>query len=80
VLIVEHDMPLLMGLCDRIYAMETGRVIAEGTPEQIREDPRVVASYLGTKESAIGRSGATAPSPAPSKLRRKTPVGARRTP
>jgi ABC-type branched-subunit amino acid transport system ATPase component/ABC-type branched-subunit amino acid transport system permease subunit len=57
VLIVEHDMPLLMGLCDRIYALEAGRVIAEGTPDEIRNDARVVASYLGTEESAIRRSG-----------------------
>jgi ABC-type branched-subunit amino acid transport system ATPase component len=58
VLIVEHDMPLLMGLCDRIYALEAGRVIAEGTPEEVRNNPRVVASYLGTEETAISRSGA----------------------
>ena len=57
ILIVEHDMPLLMGLCDRMYALETGRVIAEGTPDDIRQNPRVVASYLGTEESAITRSG-----------------------
>ena len=61
VLIVEHDMPLLMGLCDRIYALEAGTVIAEGTPEEIRENPRVVASYLGTDETAITRSGALEP-------------------
>jgi ABC-type branched-subunit amino acid transport system ATPase component/ABC-type branched-subunit amino acid transport system permease subunit len=61
VLIVEHDMPLLMGLCDRIYALETGFVIAEGTPEEVRNDRRVVASYLGTVESAIGRSGTAKP-------------------
>jgi ABC-type branched-subunit amino acid transport system ATPase component len=48
ILIVEHDMPLLMGVCDRIYALEAGRVIAEGTPEEIRADDRVIASYLGT--------------------------------
>jgi ABC-type branched-subunit amino acid transport system ATPase component/ABC-type branched-subunit amino acid transport system permease subunit len=59
VLIVEHDMPLLMGLCDRIYALEAGAVIAEGTPTEIRDDPRVVASYLGTEETAISRSGST---------------------
>lgn len=63
ILIIEHDMPLLMGLCDRVYAMEMGRVIAEGTPEEIRNDPVVVASYLGTEEVAISRSGATSVSP-----------------
>jgi ABC-type branched-subunit amino acid transport system ATPase component/ABC-type branched-subunit amino acid transport system permease subunit len=57
ILIVEHDMPLLMGLCDRIYAMETGQVIAEGTPTEIRNSPRVIASYLGSQEAAVNRSG-----------------------
>jgi ABC-type branched-subunit amino acid transport system ATPase component len=60
IVIVEHDMPLLMGLCDRVYAMELGRVIAEGSPAEIRTDPRVIASYLGTDETAIARSGGTA--------------------
>ena len=58
ILIVEHDMPLLMGLCDRMYALEAGAVIAEGTPDEIRHNPRVVASYLGTQAVAISRSGA----------------------
>ncbi|HTR69414.1 MAG TPA: ATP-binding cassette domain-containing protein [Mycobacteriales bacterium] len=61
ILIVEHDMPLLMGLCDRIYALEAGMVIAEGTPEEIRSNPRVIASYLGTEDAAIARSGDTEP-------------------
>jgi ABC-type branched-subunit amino acid transport system ATPase component/ABC-type branched-subunit amino acid transport system permease subunit len=59
IVIVEHDMPMLMELCDRIYAMELGRVIAEGTPREVRNDPAVIASYLGTDEVAIGRSGPT---------------------
>src|SRR4029450_13375410 len=49
ILIIAHDMPLLMGVCDRIYAMETGRILTEGTPEEIRNDPAVIASYLGTE-------------------------------
>jgi ABC-type branched-subunit amino acid transport system ATPase component/ABC-type branched-subunit amino acid transport system permease subunit len=57
VLIIEHDMPLLMGLCDRVYAMEAGSVLAEGTPQEVRNDPRVIASYLGTEAAAIERSG-----------------------
>jgi ABC-type branched-subunit amino acid transport system ATPase component/ABC-type branched-subunit amino acid transport system permease subunit len=57
VLVVEHDMPLMMSLCDRIYCLETGQVIAEGTPAEVRDDPRVVASYLGTDLTAVDRSG-----------------------
>jgi ABC-type branched-subunit amino acid transport system ATPase component len=57
-LVVEHDMPLLMGLADHVYAMESGTVIAEGTPEEIRATPRVIASYLGTSDVALARSGA----------------------
>ncbi|MBM0125228.1 ABC transporter permease subunit [Pimelobacter simplex] len=59
ILIVEHDMPLLMSLCDRVYALEAGRVIAAGTPPEVREHPAVIASYLGSNEVAIKRSGTT---------------------
>ena len=61
VLIIEHDMPLLMGLCDRVYALAEGRVLACGTPEEIRADEQVIASYLGRSEVAIARSGASSP-------------------
>ena len=57
VIVIEHDMPLVMGISDRVYCLEAGAVIAEGSPEQIRRDPLVIASYLGTSEHAIGRSG-----------------------
>src|SRR6185312_1014173 len=53
ILIIEHDMPLLMSVCDRMYALETGYVIAEGTPEEMRSNDRVISSYLGTEETAI---------------------------
>ncbi|HYZ94019.1 MAG TPA: ATP-binding cassette domain-containing protein [Actinomycetota bacterium] len=57
ILIIEHDMPLLTSICDRMVALETGAVIAEGTPKQTLNHPRVVESYLGTNEAAIMRSG-----------------------
>ena len=56
VIVIEHDMPLIMRISDRIYCMEAGRVIAEGEPTAVRVDPRVVASYLGTDQRAIERS------------------------
>lgn len=57
VLLIEHDMPLVMGISSRVYCLEAGSVIAEGEPQEIRNDPRVIASYLGTDERAIARSG-----------------------
>ncbi len=56
ILIIEHDMPMVMAISDRIYCLEAGCVIAEGEPAAIRNDPAVIASYLGTDERAIARS------------------------
>ncbi len=61
ILVIEHDMPLLMGLCDRVYALDAGAVIAEGSPLEIRANPDVIASYLGTNTVAIARSGRQSP-------------------
>ncbi len=57
VLVIEHDMPLIMGISDRVYCLELGHIIAEGTPHEVRTNPAVIASYLGTDERAIARSG-----------------------
>lgn len=52
ILIIEHDMTVIMGVSDRVYCLESGTVIAHGSPEQVRNDPLVMASYLGTAHDA----------------------------
>jgi ABC-type branched-subunit amino acid transport system ATPase component len=47
ILLVEHDMQLVMDVCDRVTVLQLGGVIAEGSPAEIRTDPRVRAAYLG---------------------------------
>ena len=51
VLIVDHDMALMMRICNRIYVLDYGKIIAEGPPEQVRDDPQVARAYLG--EAAV---------------------------
>jgi len=60
ILLIEHDIPLVMSTSDRVYCLAAGRCIAEGLPDAVRNDPAVVAAYLGTDERAIARSGTAA--------------------
>ncbi len=50
--IVDHDMRLIMNLCDRIHVLNYGKTIGDGTPEQIRNEPAVIEAYLGAEEAA----------------------------
>lgn len=56
--VIEHDIPLLTDICDRMVALEVGRVIASGTPHEVQASPAVVESYLGSDAVAVARSGA----------------------
>ena len=70
ILVVEHDMNFVMGVCDQVIVLDFGKRIATGSPEEVRSDPAVIAAYLGdgsdddSDARTDGRSAAT-PSPAP---------------
>jgi hypothetical protein len=81
--VIEHDMPLITSISDRMVALELGHPIVEGAPAEVIRDPQVVESYLGGDIAAINRSGrpgvatdddATEELPAPKPRRRRKPL------
>ena len=72
-LVIEHDMPLVTAVADRLVAMDQGRVIAQGATTDVLTHPEVVASYLGTNEQVLARSGARASEPSANRSRGTTP-------
>ena len=54
ILLIEHDMSLVMKLCERITVIDYGQTIAEGGPEEIANNPRVIAAYLGENDEEEG--------------------------
>jgi sulfate-transporting ATPase len=64
VLLVEHDVPMVMRTCQRIYALDLGKVIASGTPAEVRDNAHVVAAFLGSEEAEAPVAAATGDEPA----------------
>jgi len=57
IVVIEHDMPLLRSVSDRLVALDSGSVLCEGSPNDVLSNPLVVQSYLGTTSEIIERSG-----------------------
>jgi branched-chain amino acid transport system ATP-binding protein len=58
VLLVEHDMSMVLGICDRVAVLEFGEKIAEGAPDVVRRNPLVVAAYLGKSAEDVSAAEA----------------------
>jgi branched-chain amino acid transport system ATP-binding protein len=74
--VIEHDVPLVSSISDRLVCLDLGEVIAEGPPDDVLSNPSVIAAYLGEDQAAIFRSGGGRPTPTRTrrKPRRKVPA------
>jgi ABC-type branched-subunit amino acid transport system ATPase component/predicted MFS family arabinose efflux permease len=82
-LVIEHDIPLVSSIADELIALDVGRVIARGTPKEVVRDPKVVISYLGTRDEVIARSGGllgASPADSPNGRKRTAKKSTKRTP
>jgi branched-chain amino acid transport system ATP-binding protein len=75
-LVIEHDMPLITGISDRMVALDLGSVVTIGSPDEVVNHPQVVASYLGTDQNVIARSGTRTAANGLTRRRRRTAVTA----
>jgi branched-chain amino acid transport system ATP-binding protein len=57
ILLIEHDMHLVMGICERLVVLDYGRIIAEGLPDEIKRNPAVIKAYLGEEALEGGKNG-----------------------